>query len=348
MKPFDLTSNLLVFGLAHALVDASCIALLLGGIDVRGDLLTYIVIYNLLAFGLQLPFGWVLDRLQRPVWAAVAGVVILSGGMMLFLHPLAAIVLAGIGNALFHVGGGTVALNLRPGKAALPGVFVAPGGIGLFAGVLMVKLYGFHPQVFVFSLLAMGIMLFLVKKPNIFYEIKNTVAFNYFDMAILLLLFTICIRSVVGLSIDLPWKSNMGLLVALTSAIALGKGLGGFLADSFGWITVAVGGLAVSAILLLFGPQMALAGIAGLFFFNLTMPVTLVAISNMLPGRPGFSFGLTTFAVVAGALPTFFQFKPVFSMSPVVLTLVLLSAVTLYFGLRLLESKSILPKTIQQ
>jgi FSR family fosmidomycin resistance protein-like MFS transporter len=340
MKTSKVASYLLVYGFAHALVDAACIVLLLGGIDVRGDLLTYLIIYNLLAFGLQLPFGWMLDRIHQPVLTAVLGLVVLSMAIMLFIHPMAAIILAGIGNALFHVGGGTVSLNLRPGKAAMPGVFVAQGGIGLFAGGLILKLYGFHPGSFALLLLGMGVIVFLIKSPTILYEIKKAKSINYLELTILLLMITICIRSVVGLSVDFPWKSNMTLLIWLTAAIALGKGLGGFLSDYFGWIKIAVGGLAISAILLLFGPQVALAGIAGLFFFNLTMPVTLVAISNLLPGRPGFSFGLTTLAVVAGAMPTFLPTKTILSTSPVIFISIVLSVLTLFFGLKLLQSTS--------
>lgn len=325
---------LLVYGFAHALVDASCIILLLGGIDVKGDLLTYILIYNLLAFGLQLPFGWILDRIQQPVFSAALGCIILSLALLSFIHPLTAVILAGTGNALFHVGGGTISLNLRPGTAAIPGLFVAPGGIGLFAGSIILKINGFHPEFFVVFLLVMGLIIFLVKSPPVCYEIKKAKAVNYLTLTILLLLITICIRSAVGLSVAFPWKSNMTLLILLTVSIALGKGLGGFLADYFGWIKITVSGLALSALLLFFGPQFATAGIVGLFFFNLTMPVSLVAISNLLPGRPGFSFGLTTFAMIAGALPTFFRTKSFLSNSPVILFLIILSTIILFIGLK--------------
>lgn len=334
LKTSKISISLAVYGLTHALVDASCVLLLLGGIDVQCDLLTYILIYNLLAFGLQLPFGLIIDRIHKPVLSAILGCIVLSMGLMLFTYPLAAIILAGVGNALFHVGGGTVSLNLRPGKAALPGVFVAPGAIGLFAGGLISKMYGFHPEIFVILLLAMGLIIFLIKSPPIIYQTKKTTAVNYLVLTIVLLLFTICIRSVVGLSINFPWKSNMTLLILLTAGIALGKGLGGFLADRFGWIKITVGGLAISALLLFYGAQFAVAGIVGLFLFNLSMPVTLVAISNLLPGRPGFSFGLTTFAIVAGALPTFFKTKTFFLGTPVILTLVVVSTIVLFFGLK--------------
>jgi len=334
MKLPLVASNLLVYGLTHALVDASCIILLLGGIDVKGNLLTYILIYNLLAFGLQVPFGWLNDRIYQPVLSAILGCGLVSVSLMLFISPMSAVILAGIGNALFHIGGGTVALSLRPGKAALPGLFVAPGGIGLFAGGVVLKTYGFHPEIIASFLLVMGLSIFLIKSPLIVYKIRKTNKVNYLAITILLLLITICFRSVVGLSLNFPWKSNMTLLICLTAAIAFGKGVGGFLADYFGWIKIAVGGLMISALLMFFGPKVAFAGIAGLLFFNLTMPVCLVAISNLLPSRPGFSFGLTAFAMVAGALPTFFKIKSFFSASPVILILIILSTIALFIGLK--------------
>jgi MFS transporter, FSR family, fosmidomycin resistance protein len=335
LKTSKITSFLIVYGLSHALVDASCILLLLGGIDVKDELLNYILIYNLLAFGLQLPFGCIIDRIHKPVLAAVLGCIFLSVGLLLFKYPLTAIILAGIGNALFHVGGGTVSLNLRPGKAALPGIFVAPGGIGLFAGGAILKLYGFHPEIFISLLIGMGLIIFLLKSPPIYYKRKKSGVLNYLVLTILLLLITICIRSVVGLSVNYSWKSNMTLLILLTLAIALGKGFGGFLADRFGWLKITVSGLALSALFLFFGVQFAFAGIVGLFLFNLSMPVTLVALSNLLPGRPGFSFGLTTLAIVTGAMPTFFKTKTFFSETPVILILTVVSAVVLFLGLKL-------------
>lgn len=346
MKTSGVISCLTVYGTAHALVDAACIMLVLGGIDVGQDFLVYIILYNMLAFGLQLPLGWLLDRLHHPVPAVVAGCVTVSAAVLLFRHPLMAIGLAGIGNALFHTGGGTVALNLRPGKASFPGLFVAPGGIGLFAGALILQRYDFHPEIIALALWCAGALMAGVKRPRIVYAARKERMGSLLDFAILLLMVTICMRSLVGLSIHFSWQSDPFLLYAIPVAIALGKGMGGFMADYLGWIKVAVGGLVVSSLLLLFGEQWVMAGIAGLFFFNLTMPVTLVAISNLLPGRPGFSFGLTTLAILAGALPVFFGYKAFLALNPVMIASILISAVTLYTGLKIIQSHTFLTKTI--
>ena len=44
-----ITCFLVVYSLCHALVDASCAFLLLGAVDVRSGLLSYIILYNALA-----------------------------------------------------------------------------------------------------------------------------------------------------------------------------------------------------------------------------------------------------------------------------------------------------------
>jgi hypothetical protein len=53
--------------------------------------------------------------------------------------PFAAVIFAGIGNALFYIGGGTISLSLIPRKATAPGIFVAPGALGVLVGTLLGK-----------------------------------------------------------------------------------------------------------------------------------------------------------------------------------------------------------------
>ena len=42
-----------------------------------------------------------------------------------------------------------------------------------------------------------------------------------------------------------------------------------------------------------------------MFLFNMTMPLTLWAAARALPGARGFSFGLLTFGLFVGCLPSF-------------------------------------------
>jgi hypothetical protein len=66
-----------------------------------------------------------------------------------------------------------------------------------------------------------------------------------------------------------------------------------------------VTGLVVSAPLLTFMAHVPTIAILGTFLFNLSMPITLICVAEMLPGKRGFAFGLTTLALILGALPTF-------------------------------------------
>jgi FSR family fosmidomycin resistance protein-like MFS transporter len=326
---------LMAYGFAHFLVDASCYFLLLGSNDSGNELMLCIILYNMLAFGLQLPFGWISDYLGKPVLLAFFGCMAICPAFFILRQALAATILAGIGNALFHVGGGSVALNLRPGKAVMPGIFVAPGGLGLFAGSMMVQFQLYPAYLMAVILFITGAILLLLKQPEIRY-VKNKINAQSFVFVCLILLFvTIGIRSAVGLSVSYPWKTEMSLFTIFIVAIALGKGAGGYLSDRFGWVKVTVSGLAVSAILLYFGAQVPIAGISGIFLFNFSMPVTLTAISNLLPGRPGFSFGLTTMALLAGSLPLLFKFNHFIAGDMRMVLLVLVSAATLLAGLLL-------------
>ena len=53
------------------------------------------------------------------------------------------------------------------------------------------------------------------------------------------------------------------------------------------------------------GTSMALPGVLALFLFNITMPITLFALAQTMSGCKGFSFGLLTFALFLGYLPSY-------------------------------------------
>jgi FSR family fosmidomycin resistance protein-like MFS transporter len=75
--------------------------------------------------------------------------------------------------------------------------------------------------------------------------------------------------------------------------------------------------------------------ILGIFLFNLTMPVTLAAIANMLPGRAGLAFGLTTLALIIGAYPTFTVWNSRLNGPWATLAFIIISIVALSLGLKL-------------
>ena len=332
-------TNISVYSLAHALVDATGAATLFAivalGQGIPHNLFQLIVIYDVIAFSTQPVLGLLVDKFKAPAQAAALGILLVAASTLLMQTPFLAIVVAGIGNAVFHVGGGVVSLNLAPGKATLPGIYVAPGALGLMIGMLIGKGGGFIAWPFILLLLGSAALILRIPRLEIAASRELPGNLRWFETVILLLLVSVAIRSMVGLSLVLPWKSDPVLLVALTLAVVLGKALGGILGDKFGWAAVAVSGLVISAPLLAFFAPIPAIAIVGIFLFNLSMPITLVCLAEMLPGKGGFAFGLTTLALILGALPTFTPLRTLTGQQIFVFATILVSAAALYGGLRL-------------
>lgn len=335
--------NLTVYGAAHAIVDAACAALVLShmaaGRSTGSDFAFLLVLYNALAFGLQPLIGFIADQCRLSYETAVAGCILTAAATLISPYPLLSVILIGIGNALFHVGGGIISLNLFKGKAAAPGIFVAPGALGLMIGTLTGKSGGFSPWPFILLLLLAAVAIMYVREPNIDYSTSSIEPQEPLHLILLLLLGSIAVRAIVGFVVNFPWKSNLPLLICLTMAVVLGKGLGGIAADRLGWRRVSVAGLLISAPLIAFGTH-PIAGILGIFLFNLTMPVTLAAVSNLLPGFSGFAFGLTTLALVTGVFVTYLPFAVLFSNRFAVAAIILGSAAILNKALELYTPKA--------
>ena len=340
MKRGMLVKNLSLYGLAHGLVDATCIALIFASLSLYGlnpeYFFTLVILYNVLAFATQPLFGYISDKKQKPKLMALVGIILLLISLgTLFISPLLTVIILGLGNALFHVGGGTISLNLTPKKATAPGIYVAPGAIGLLIGGLYGKSGIFSIFPLLILLIISFILIMITKTPKIDYKTqKSNKINNYLELIIILLLLSVAVRALIGSVLVFPWKTNFILLIALTLGIFFGKALGGVFADKFGWIKVGVSSLIISSVLLAFGTSNPFVGILGIFLFNMTMPITLVAISNTLPGKPGFSFGLTTLALIAGALPAFSPLKSTLNNSLIILITTLISASLLYLALK--------------
>ena len=323
---------------AHALVDASCAALVFSA-SAAGRLpasaaLAAVVTYNLLAFALQPVLGWFVNDVSSARNWARAGALATALAFVVSQLPggiWPAIVLAGVGNAVFHLGGGVIALRAEPGRAAIPGLYVAPGAAGLAAGVWMGanQYFAWLPALL---LLLVVPLLRRVTGPAQRAAVRSDLPVASILAVAGLLVVVVAMRAFVGAGIAMPWRADPWLLVGLTAAVVAGKAAGGVLADRFGRATVGVGAVVLSAPLLVVAPGVAAAGIAGMFLFNMTMPVTLVAIADVMPERPGFAFGLTCLALIAGALPVMLRLTGTITPVPAALW-VLGSAALLWGGL---------------
>lgn len=154
-----------------------------------------------------------------------------------------------------------------------------------------------------------------------------------------LLSFSVAVRSLVGTVGADGCPRGLGLLIALPAVAFAGKLVGGFLADRWGFVDVAMVALLASAPLLAFAGGDVWLALPGLLIFQMTMPVTLAAAWRALPAWPASGFGILCLALVAGTLPAYLPggWRP---RGVPLLLLVLASAAALYLALRLLPHRA--------
>lgn len=325
-----------IYSLLHMFVDCVCAYAMFGYFMDGSWGNINVLLYNFCAFALQMPFGIWMDMLElkkrrietdnygmgktNPDYAVICSAV---GLILTLLGVFTGPVVLGIGNALFHVGGGigTIHEDFRAGfKGKALGVFVAPGAFGLFVGTQLGNTYGTEIK-FLFVLLTaiimaglMAVQVFVVKKQID----KNEISEEKHEELIFsepynnkIMLITVCcfvvviIRSYVGMAVSMPWKTTLLMSTIGVLAVVFGKMAGGFASAKFGTGKTVVISLFLAAFCYAFCKN-AVFGIGALFLFNMTMPITLYELVKRLKGLPGFSFGLLTFGLFLGFLPTYF------------------------------------------
>jgi len=331
--------NLWIYSIGHALVDLVSVLVIFRILAVLHPELAlfslWIILYDGLAFAFQPFLGYFIDRFNIPKLASQAGLIALMISLLvLTISPWMAVILAGVGNALFHLGGGSISLSLSPGKATAPGIFVAPGAIGLFLGMQLAKFVNFPLWPWLILLISLIVVIYMVKAPFFNFK-KSKPKINDFWLILIMILLVIATRSLVGSVLVLPWKSQLILLVIFTLSVSLGKALGGILADRYGFMKVGVSSLLISIPLLFFGASYPVAGILGILFFQMSMPITLTLLANIFYNRPAFAFGLTCLALFIGGAPIFTNMSATFSNIWFIIGLILCSSVALFNGTKL-------------
>ncbi|HUI91624.1 MAG TPA: hypothetical protein VLX68_05175 [Chitinivibrionales bacterium] len=335
-----------IYSCSHGAVDATCAALAFGMVQVypltSSQFITFIIIYNLLAFGTQPLFGWLADLIRDYRLTALAGMGLTALSLIAMrIHPALAIVMAGTGNAMFHVGGGAVSLAISPHRATAPGIFVAPGAIGIFIGAMVGRSGPVAAWPFLVILGILFLATIFTGHPGIVIdETANRPAVRLPVMFGILLLFSIAVRSFAGFAAGAPYQAHHTVILLLVLAAVAGKALGGIVSDRFGWLAISVSALALAIPMLGFGWVNPVLAVGGMVLLQLTMPVTLTALWELFPRHPAFSFGLAAEALIIGAAPLFTHYRPLYRSWLLLMVLVCLSAIALYAALKLLPQKA--------
>ena len=296
-----------LYSALHFLVDFACahamFRIFTGGADGYANIL----LYNFCAFALQMPLGTLLDSLsgrwkRLPAVFAALGVGLTILGS--FTHPI----ILGLGNALFHVGGGVGTIredNARGWKGRALGIFVAPGALGLFLGT---KLSGevYITLFMIGGMCLLALPLFFLRSVPEAQIVPSKACGN--SLALICCFLVVVLRSFVGMAVTFEWKQEPVLALIAVIAVVLGKAAGGLAAAQFGTRNTVVVSLVLAVACFFLGNE-AVFGIGALFFFNMTMPITLYQLPLRYPKLPGFSFGLLTFALFLGFLPVYAGFS---------------------------------------
>ncbi len=287
-----------------------------------------------------MPLGLLADRWNRNAVCAASGCCLAALSYLFGGVPLVGALTAGIGNALFHVGGGIDILNLSEKKAGALGIFVSPGAFGIFFGTLLGKQNLLLPALPALILLvaAVGILAVCHASRHSFLSGNAPVGFEGIGLSgastgVLCLFLVVCLRSYAGMMMSFPWKSEGYWSILLLCAVAFGKAAGGLLADKAGFVRASVYSLGLCSVLFLLSANPAV-GVAAVFLFNMTMPITLWAVVRIIPGAKGFSFGLLTFGLFLGFLPAYLGYEPLLYVSAGSALAAILSLILLTVGLK--------------
>ncbi|MDE5893609.1 MAG: hypothetical protein K2H45_11870, partial [Acetatifactor sp.] len=269
-----------IYSVLHMFVDGVCAFAMFGTFHGREQGYRYVLLYNFCAFALQMPFGAVLDLLNGKYRKEISFVTACTGVAITllgaFIHP----VVLGVGNALFHIGGGvgTIYEDERKGwQGRGLGVFVAPGAFGLYLGMMLAKnsagsgwLYG--AGVFM-ALICAGAAYRqrtsiqtgavaadsaqarpeddLMNSRIQVDPVQDVKIGEIIPLAACSFL-VVVLRSYIGMTVTFSWKTTVFAAVISTLAIVFGKAAGGFLAAKLGFLRTAVVSLSAAAIFYLF------------------------------------------------------------------------------------------------
>ena len=300
-RPGKRTRIILLLSGMHFLIDFLCAFTVYSRLN--RSAVTDVVLYNFCAFVLQMPLGLLADLLnfkkkeQAGLLFSGIGAALTVFGTFTFIPVL------GLGNALFHVGGGIITIHQddalkRKGKGL--GTFVAPGAIGLFLGQVLAK---YHVLIQFFAIAALAVL--YVRTYTIVSSLKDRrekIDF-VFDSdvvwTIILCSLVVVIRSYVGFAVAMPWRKGFLISLLAVLCVALGKTAGGFLGAFIGYRKTIIITLIASAAFYGFCDN-AIAGLLALLFFNMSMPVTLYLLAKKMPQLEGFAFGILTCALFVG------------------------------------------------
>ncbi len=280
----------------HFCVDAVCASIVIGATQNIIDSFIFFVLYNFFAFCMQPFAGLILDKQKtvQPKHYILLSFILLLFGFIPNSNIWLIVILAGLGNCLFHVGAGMLVLIQADKKMTPLGVFVSSGALGLFLGTIFATNITWQYLLFLSLIILILMNLNIPKKITVKSDKKTDF------LCVIFLCICIAIRSFMGFMPLTDFEKTPLILLMITIGVFLGKFLGGFLCDKYGIKKIVYVSTSCVLLLFLFSFSNPYLWAIVQMIINLSMPITLYLMYKSMPKYPAFSFGLSASCLVIG------------------------------------------------
>ncbi len=303
------------------------------------DLGMSVLIYNLLAFGGQLPVAALIRQRYHPRQLLTAAYLLHIAALLTFaLDYRLAILAIGIASAIIHVVGGNESQNGSE-KARELGIFASPGILGLVLGgyfAVAEMPVGIYCGALALLLLLLSRSLSYSSGLPKMQASADSHQLENHDLLMILLLTVISFRSAVWNSFQYLHENQHEVLFMIGIAAMSGKLAGGFLADKIGLRRYTLWALMLSLPLLTIFKNSLWALLAGVFLLQSTLPPTARLLIRRFRLNPAmgvaWAFGLS---IVLGGLFFMTPLRLIMDSNAIIAALILLSAI--FVGIRKIQ-----------
>jgi MFS transporter, FSR family, fosmidomycin resistance protein len=302
------------FGTLHGINDAMAGFLLaqysLAEVS-NGHIVLAFLGYSLIAFGGQLPVGWLLDKIQNTgLLVRISLFLLMACCLTAWISLPAAIILSGGASALVHVCGGTICYLYNTRSPVAAGIFTAPGVLGLILGGLAgqagsVQWFLFFLPVLV--LLFILLMRFKLPEYTMLDKPEQQPILETHDYIMLVLLLAIALRSMIwNILYVLAEQQDIRWLLGIGIAAFAGKLFGAYMAGKADWKKYVFISVGISAMLLTLGKESLVFFCFGIFLLQSAVPITLWLMQQYLNRQPATATALSLgTAIILAGLPAY-------------------------------------------
>ncbi len=299
----------------HFCIEIICFSILTHTFMVGGAIQFFIyMFFDMVAFYPQFLVGFVHERFPK-LNIPVIAVAIMGIGLFILeydsptLISMIAMMLVALANAFLHDCCAIQTTLIGKGRLFPTALFVAGGSFGVVLGQTLGSA-SFWAKRHLFIVLVVMLVLLLITNSSWLIEKYEYPRFNLvrtdfkhtFTIIVVAAYFVTLVRSFIGYAIPISWKKELWQSFLLFFIMGLGKALGGYLADKFGARKVGVYSTLLCIPFLIWGQNLMVISIIGIFFFSMTMSITFGMFLSVIPDNPGLAFGLTTLALGNGIM----------------------------------------------